>query len=280
MVPSRGWVVSVILALSLLALAKERQADGSLSVEIPASFDAVAHIVSDVASDGIIRGTAEYKTESQLSGAELAESSQYLTPNVPQGAKVFYKVRPGTLAPRNYKDSEDKGTLVIAYIVEKIDAENTRLRIESVYVPDTHHGRSTSDGSVEACEFTAIETQLKTLAQDQREAAELKEKERKEVEVRKLRRELADDQARYDALNAEVQELQKRSAQLRALSVVKTKSAAARLQSSPYAHAETMQALAKGQELDVLYRTPSWYRVRTSDGQVGWVYASFLEEVQ
>ena len=280
MVPNRGRVVSVLLlALSLVSLAKERQTDGSLTVDLPASFDTVTQVVSEIASDGIIRGTAEYKTESQMSGAEAAESSPYLTPNVPQGAKVFYKVRPGTPAPRNYKDSSDRGVLTIAYIVEKVDADNTRLIIQSVYVPESHHGNSASDGSVEACEFTAIENQLKIAAQQKRDAEELKQNEQKEVEVKRLRHQLADEQARYDALNAEVQELQKRSAQLRALSVVKTKSAAARLQSAPYAHAETKQALIKGQELDVLYRTPSWYQVRTGDGQVGWVYVSFLEVV-
>jgi len=281
MVPNRTRaILLLVLAMATLGTAKERHADGTLSTEVPSSFETVTQAVSEVASDGVIRGTAEYQTDTQILGAEAAESSPFLTPEVPQGARVFYKIRPGTLAPRNYKNSQDRGTLVIAYLVEKVDDENSRLTIESIFVPETHHGHSVSDGSVETCEFTAIETRLKTVAEQKREAEELKIKEQKELQVRSLRRELADQQGRYDALNAEVKELQKRSAQLRALSVVKTKSAAALLKSSPYAHAETFSALTQGQELDVLYRTPSWYRVRTSDGQIGWVYASFLEAVQ
>jgi hypothetical protein len=281
MVPNRSWVIlSIVLLLTTLSMAKDRHAEGSLTIDLPASFDTAVQVVSEIAADGVIRGTAEYQVESEITGAQPALSSNLLKPEPVPGASYFYKVRQGALAPRHYKDSNDAGTLVVAYTVEKITDDKSRLTIESVFVPDSHHGRSASDGSVETCEFTAIETRIKTLQQAKLEAKQRQETEQQQVRIRQLRRELADKQSQFDALNAEVQQLQKRSSELRQLSVVKAKSSAVRLQVAPYAHSRTLQALTEGEELDVLYRSSSWYRVRTSSGSIGWVYASLLEPVR
>ncbi|MGZ4815915.1 MAG: SH3 domain-containing protein, partial [Terriglobales bacterium] len=141
----------------------------------------------------------------------------------------------------------------------------------------SRHGRSASDGSVETCEFTAIEARLKMLAQAKELAKQQQEKDQQEVRVRTLRRELADQQARFDALNAQAQQLEKRFTELRQLAVVRSKSSSAQLKASSYARAANVRMLMEGEELDVLYRTTSWYRVRTHDGQVGWVFYSLLE---
>jgi len=277
MVPNRRWVIPLILVLSLASPAKDHHSDGSLAAELQVPYDTAVQVVSEVAADGTIRGTGEYATASEITGALPARSSNLLRPETPQGASVFYKVHASTIAPRHYNNSADMGTIVVAYTVEKISDDRSRLTIESIYVPDSHHGRSGSDGSVESCEFTAIETKLKKLSDMKEQAKQQQEKEQQEVRVRTLRRQLADQQARFDALNAEVQQLEKRSAELRQLSVVRSKSGEGRLKASPYARAETLRALTEGEELDVLYRTASWYRVRTNEGHVGWVYYSFLE---
>lgn len=280
MVPNRYWVIPLVLLLSMACAAKDHHSNGSLTIELPASFETASQVVADVAADGKVRGTGQYATETEITGALPAQESTLLSPTVPAGAAVFYKVRSGALSPRHYNDSSDMGTIVIAYVVEKVSDDKSRLTIESIYVPDSHHGRSASDGSVETCEFTAIEAKLKALDDMKEQAKEQQEKEQQQVRIRTLRRQLADEQARYDALNAEVQQLEKRSTELRQLSVVRSKSGDARLKVSPYARAETLQPLTEGEDLDVLYRTSAWYFVRTGQGQEGWVYYSFLEPAQ
>ena len=276
----RCWAISFLLVFSLLCAAKDRHAEGSLSVELSAPFETVIQVVSETAADGIIRGTAEYQTETQISGAVPAETSTLLRPADTPGAHVFYKVRTGAISPRHYNNSNDAGTVVVAYILEKLPEEKSRLTIESVFVPDSHHGRSASDGSVEACEFTAIETRLKTLAEAKLRAREQQEREAQQVRIRTLRRKVADQQGRFDALNAEAQQLEKRSAELRQLALVRAKSNSARLRAAPYVRANTLQSLTQGEELDVLYRTASWYKVRTVSGQTGWIYVSLVEPAQ
>jgi hypothetical protein len=281
MVRIRYWVAPLALILSVMCVAKNRRSEGALTVELATPFDTAVEVVSEAAADGTIRGTGDYATESEVTGALPATASSLLRPaEVPSGASVFYKVRSGTVAPRHYINSGDLGTVVVAYTVERISDEKSRLTIESVFVPDSRHGRSASDGSVETCEFTAIETRLKTLTLAKEQAKQQREKEQQEVRIRTLRRQLADEQSRYDALNAEVQQLEKRSLELRQLSVVRIKSSAARLKESPYAHAKVLQHLSEGEELDVLYRTTAWYRVSTSEGRIGWIYYSFLEPAQ
>jgi hypothetical protein len=280
MVPNRGWVIPLVLVLSLACAAKDRLSGGTLIVELPAPFDTATQVVSEIAADGTIRGTGEYKTESEITGALPAQYSALLTPVVPSGAAVFYKIRSSALAPRHYDNSSDMGTIVVAYTVERVSAEKSRLTIESVFVPDSRHGRNGSDGAVESCEFTAIEAKLQALAKVKEEASQKAAQEQQQVRIITLRRQLADGQSRFDALNAEVQQLEKRSAELRQLSVVRIKSSAARLKSFPYARASVLRPLSEGEELDVLYRTASWYRVRTNEGSVGWVYYSFLEPAQ
>jgi polyhydroxyalkanoate synthesis regulator phasin len=273
-------IISLAVVLSSFAIAKGRRAEGSLTVDLPASYETAVQVVSEIAADGTIRGTAQYQTESQITDAQPATSSSLLTPEPIPGASYFYKIRSTTLSPRHYKDSNDVGTLVVAYTLEKVSEEKSRLTIESVFVPDSHHGRSASDGSVETCEFTAIEARLKTLELAKQQARQREETEQQQVRIRTLRRQLAEEQSHFDALKAEVQQLQKRSMELRNLCVAKAKSSAVRLQVAPYARSQVLQALTEGEELDVLYKTSNWYRVRTSGGTIGWVYASLLEPVQ
>jgi exonuclease VII large subunit len=261
-------------------MAKDRQAEGSLAVELPVPFEMATQIVHEVASDGVIRGTAEYQAENELTGAEGAQSSPLLKRETSPTNEVFYKVRARTLAPRHYHDSNDLGTLVVAYSVDKISEEKSTLTIESIFVPDSHHGRSASDGSVETCEFTEIETRLKSLLVAKQQAKEREENEQKQVRIRNLRRQLSEEQVRFDALNAEVEQLQKRSTELRQFTRVRTKSGSVRLQAAPHARSQSVQALTEGEELSVLFKARGWYRVRTSGGQTGWVYASLLETAQ
>ena len=278
MVPNRYWAIPLLVFLSLGCFAKDRRTEGSLTVDVPASFETARQVVSEIAADGTVRGTGQYATEQQINGAMPALSSSLLQPaEIPEGASVFYKVRTGALAPRHYNNSNDQGTIVVAYTLSKVSSDKSRLTIESVFVPDSRHGRSASDGSVETCEFTAIETRLKVLEQAKELAKQQQEKDAQEVRVRTLRRELAEEQARFDALTAEAQQLDRRYEELRQLSVVRSRSSSAQLKRSPYAHADSVRTLVEGEELDVLYRTPSWYRVRTHEGQIGWVFYSLLE---
>jgi hypothetical protein len=277
----RYLLVPILTISSILSFAKDRRTEGSLTIDLPGSFEVISEVVSEIASDGTIRGTGQYATEQQITGAVPAQSSNLLQPSeIAPGAAVFYKVREGTLAPRHFNGSNDQGTLVLAYIVSRLSPEKSRLTIESVFVPDTRHGRSASDGSVETCEFTAIEARMKALAEAKALEKERKDKEEQEVRLRTLRRQLAEEQSRYDALHAQAQQLEKRSSELRQLTVVRSKSSTARLKDLPYTHADNLRSLVEGEELVVLYRTANWYRVRTHEGQIGWVFHSSLEAAQ
>jgi Bacterial SH3 domain len=274
----RSLLISAFFLLCVMSAARERSsAEGSLTAELPVPYDTALQLVSDIAANGVIPGTGEFQDETQIAGAVRANSSKLLTPVEIPGATVFYKVRERTLAPRHYKNSNDQGTLVIAYTVENISEQKSRVTIESAFVPDSHHGRSTSDGSVEACEFTVMDARLKAIELGRKQAKQRELDEQQQVHIRALKIQVAASQAQADALQTEVQQLEKRSAELRKLAVVRSKSDIAKLKESPYTRSKTLKALNIGEELRVLYRTADWCRVRTTEGEVGWVYLSFLE---
>jgi hypothetical protein len=130
-----------------------------LIVNIPLPEPEVAAVVQDIAANGIIRGTKEYNKDEFVSGAEAASSSTVF-PEWKQGGKVFYKVRPGALDPRNFKDSQDLGTLVVRYVVLPQGAKNTVLRIDALFREDLRGTVHLSNGSVESDEYRDIQDHL------------------------------------------------------------------------------------------------------------------------
>jgi Bacterial SH3 domain len=280
-------VVVVTLLCSTAAFARSRQrAAGAFSVDFPDKFDTVLRVVRDASEDGRIRGTYQYLGESELTGAAPADDSPLLRMKsrpdavVLPDAVVFYKIRQHTLSPGHFIHSTDVGTVAVRYIVEKLPGDKARLTIESVFVQDSHHGRHASDGSVETSEFVAIHAKLQAIEREESEAAQRQRTERQQATVRQLERELGDELAQIDAVNHQISELQKRSQQLRQSTLAQVKAAVAELKAAPYTRAPAIAKLERGQQLTVLGRAPYWCRVKTSDGNKGWVYQLFLEAAQ
>jgi hypothetical protein len=147
-------------ALPSAAKKKDTVAYGEgLIINIPLPEPEVAAVVQDIAASGIIRGTKEYNKDEFVSGAEATNSSTVF-PEWKQGGKVFYKVRTGALDPRNFKDSQDLGTLAVRYVVIPQGAKNTVLRIDALFKEDFRGTVHLSNGSVESDEYRDIQDHL------------------------------------------------------------------------------------------------------------------------
>ena len=52
---------------------------------------------------------------------------------------------------------------------------------------------------------------------------------------------------------------------------------AAALKAEPYTEAKTLESLAPGDAVTILWQTRSWYQVQTATGSTGWIYALLVE---
>src|SRR5450432_1570450 len=95
---------------------QESDATG-LSVSVPATEKELLQAVQDVASDGIIQGSAEYNKDEYISGADAVDGTPVF-PKWTGAGQVFYKVREHALDPRNFQEGGDSGTLAVRYVVQ------------------------------------------------------------------------------------------------------------------------------------------------------------------
>jgi hypothetical protein len=170
----------------LMARDKEKISYGEgVIVNIPLPESEVAQVVEDIAQNGLIRGTKEYNKDEFVSGAKAATSSRAFG-EWTEGGKVFYKVREQAIDPRNFKDSNDVGTLAVRYVVQPQGEKNTVLRINALFQEDFRHVTHQSDGSVETSEYKDIQEHLEAIEVMKSQTAEAQE-ERKEQLERKQR---------------------------------------------------------------------------------------------
>jgi hypothetical protein len=160
---SRGlWLLVLGVVTSLLALAAgTANHSAGLSTALPMPYRAVVEAVRAVCADGVIRGTAQYESDATIDGAKESPSSALFPPWTGSGA-VFYKTRPGAIAPSHFAGSRDRGAVTVRYVVATGPAGDTRVTIDAVFVEDSRHGRHPSQGFVEKAEFEEIANRLKT----------------------------------------------------------------------------------------------------------------------
>jgi hypothetical protein len=310
---------SVPLVLLLLLLTcptllagrtKEKLSYGEgLIVNIPVAEKEVEQVVEDVAQNGVIRGTKEYNKDEFVGGAKSADSS-HVFPAWDQGGKVFYKVRTQAIDPRNFKDSNDVGTLVVRYIVRPQGEKNTVLRIDALFEEDFRHTVHQSDGSVESAEYKDIREHLDSIEVMKKQNAEAEE-ERKEQLAKKQNLAMRNNalpasQAQRpaqpipqpagsnadtttqalppvasepppSAQAAPTQTLEQHVKDLRKQVERLVKAPGAPLKSAPFHTAGTLQLMSTGAEVLILISTPYWYGVETHDGQHGWMQRDQLE---
>ena len=233
-------------------------------------------IVKGVASDSIIRGTAMYRKAIDIEDADFAKSSTVL-PAPPGSGQVFYKVKSKVLSPEHFPASSDIGTVTVRYVVETVNPQRTHLAIDAVFVTDAGHYLYASDGSVETAEYAEIITQIKAL-----EAPKVRHHSAQAVanpgqETLGLQSSLADEQSRLAESKATEKKLQERVRQLEFNTQGRIRGQAVPLKASPYDHSTTVLSLEKGLTVTVLTTTKYWYRVRTANGDEGWIYYVFVE---
>jgi hypothetical protein len=252
---------------------------GTLVVAVDAPAADVEKAVQAVTADQIIHGTYSYDKEKTLYGAH-AELSSRAFRTEPGPGKVFYKSAEKVLAPRNFKDSADIGTVTVRYVVQAVNASRTNLQIDAVFV-DASGERHASQGSVESSEYAAIREHLAAVQDAKRQAEfDAEETARKRQEYEANQKALAKKLAEVGASGASdttLQELEVSVASLRRQVERKVNQAGAELKSAPFKSSSTLENLKPQTEVVVLILTPYWYGVETEDGHHGWVRRSDLE---
>lgn len=272
---------------------KELHYGEGLTVNVSASEADVVKAVQEVIQNGIIRGTKEYAKDEFVGGAAPVSESPVF-PAWTEGGKVFYKVRLHAIDPRNFKDSNDVGTLAVRYVVLGQDATHTVLRIDAIFVEDFRHQAHASNGSVESAEFKDINEHVESyqLMKDRAVEADREKQESSQNNPpvgstpavvsdmqQPAREEEATSSVRVDA-SAPIDDLQKKVVELRQLTERKVKAPGTSLKSAPFHSASTLHTLSQGTELLIVISTPYWYGVETHEGEHGWVLRDDLEEMQ
>lgn len=314
--------IALVLLSALLAIplpARERnsvQYGVGLIVNIPTPIAEVSEAVSDVASNGIIRGTKEYNKDEYISGAVPAKSSPLFPPFKEPGT-VFYKVRKAALNPWNFKDSSDVGTVAVRYIVQAQGEKNSILRIDALYVEDFRHAVHQSNGSVESSEYKDIQDhvgQMELMKKETEEALQEKQEHiaKKEFDLgndtellstpsasslgesssrvddsteasgsalrRSPSRPLGGESSVGSALAQDPNETpEQRIARLRREVERIVRKPGAPLKSAPFHSASTVKTLSPGTDVLVVVLSRYWLGVETHDGAHGWIRRDELE---
>jgi hypothetical protein len=247
------------------------------STEIDAPESEVLQAVGTVADNGIIQGSFEYNKDKYIGNASAATSSN-LFPEWKDPGTVFYKVRTKVLAPANFKETRDEGTLAVRYVVQSKSADKSILRIDAIFVEDFRRTPHASDGSVESAEYKDVQDHVDAL-QLQKTQARQGEKQREEELARQaLERKSADDEAvALATAQTSVQAMEQHLQELRKQAERVIKSPGAQLKSAPFHSASNLKSLDAGTEVVIIVVTPYWYGIESEGGQHGWVQRDQLE---
>lgn len=249
-----------------------------LSVSVPVSETELLQAVEDVADDGMIEGTKEYNKDEYISGADTAVNTPAFEAWKGAG-KVFYKVRKNALDPRNFKDTNDAGTLAVRYIVQHGDDKSTVLKIDAVFLDELHLRLHPSNGSVEAAEYRQIQAHLATMQVQKQQAAADVLRKQQELAAKELAAKQKEQQLAATLAQAPDESLQQHVERLRREVERVVGSAGASLRSAPFHSALSQKTLAAGAQVVILISTRYWYGVETEDGQHGWIYRGELENL-
>jgi hypothetical protein len=254
---------------------KTRKEDYGLgySTEISAPESEVLEAVDEVVNNGKIEGSKEYNKDKFIDNAFAASSAAVFEEWKGKG-KVFYKVRERVLAPMNFKESADEGTLAVRYIVQSKTAQQTILRIDALFIEDFRRTIHPSNGSVESAEYKEVQDHVDASQLQKKQAAE-NERHRQELLAKQAlerKKEEAEEmaQASSETLQQHVENLRRQLERL-------VKAPGAELKSAPFHSATSLKSLNAGTEVVILVVTPYWYGIETDDGQHGWINRAQVE---
>jgi hypothetical protein len=247
------------------------------STEISSPENEVLQAVEAIVNDGIIQGSKEYNKDKYIENASAATSSP-LFPEWKEPGKVYYKVRTGALAPLNFKESKDEGTLAVRYVVQSKDASKTILRIDAVFVEDFHRTVHASDGSVESAECQDVENQIDAVEAEKKQSEELEKQRLTKLAGQDLeRKRLADETSALAAAQSSAETLNQHLVALRHQAERVVRAPGGQLKSAPFHSATNVKSLEAGAEVVIVIVTRYWYGVETTDGQHGWINHGQLE---
>ncbi len=248
-----------------------------LSTEISAPESRVLEAVEAIVNNGIIQGSKEFNKDKYIEKASAVTSSP-LFPEWKEPGKVYYKVRTDVLAPLDFKDSKDEGTLAVRYIVQSKDASKTILRIDAVFVENFHRTVHASDGHVENAESQDIQDHIETAEAEKKQSDE-SEKQRKEKLARETleRKQQTEVASTLAAAQHSAQTVDQRLDYLRHQAERVVKAPGGQLKTAPFQSATNVKSLEAGAEVVIVIITPYWYGVETTDGQHGWINHAQLE---
>jgi hypothetical protein len=271
------WLAFAVAPLRGREHKKKEEYGQSLSMEIAAPASEVLQAVQAVVENGIIKGSFEYNKDKYIEHANSATSSS-LFPQWTEAGTVFYKIRAKVLAPANFKETADEGTLAVRYVVQSRDASRTILRIDAVFAEDFRRTVHPSDGSVEGAEYKDIQDQVDALELQKTQAQQGEKQRQEELARRALERKSEDDEAAaLAAAQTSVQGLEQHVQDLRREAERVIKAPGAQLKSAPFHTASNLKSLDTGTEVVIIVATPYWYGVETEDGQHGWIHREQLE---
>jgi hypothetical protein len=247
------------------------------STEITSPESEVLKAVEAIVNNGIIQGSKEYNKDKYIENA-IAATSSPLFPEWKEPGKVYYKIRTGVLAPLNFKESKDEGTLAVRYVVQSKDASKTILRIDAVFVEDFHRTVHPSDGSVENAERQDIQDHIDAVEAEKKQIEQGEKQRQEKLTTQTLERKReADEASTLAAAQTSAQTLDQHLEDLRHQAERVVKAPGGQLKTAPFHSATNVKSLEAGAEVVILIVTPYWYGVETTDGQHGWISRRELE---
>jgi hypothetical protein len=250
------------------------------STEVSAPENDVLQAVQAVVNDGMIEGSKEYIKDKFIDKADSADSSP-LFPAWDGPGKIFYKVREKVLAPTNFKESNDEGTLAVRYVVQSKDASRTILRIDAIFVENFRRVAHPSDGSVESAEYRNIQDRVDAIELDKKETVDAERHREEELAKRSLeQKNELDEAAALAAAEGSSEKLDQHVQSLRHQLERLIKAPGGELKAAPFHTATTLKALPAGSDVVILVVTSYRYADETEDGQHGWIHRSQLEPLQ
>ncbi len=245
--------------------------------EFLAPINDVRQAVISVQKDNIIHGTLIFDKEPVLTDAEAVDSTPLFDPWQGPG-EVYYKIRNKAIAPRHFLESADQGTIGVRYVIIPVTEDRTRVKVDAVYIENSHKTTHASDGSVEKAEINEIKDALDSLQQAAMDAADARRRQLSAELVRQsYARQREDESTRVTNAQTSEKQMQEEITSLRHELERRVKAPGADLKAAPFQSAATLKTLSAYNEVVILIITPHWLGVETPEGQRGWLPLEQLE---
>jgi hypothetical protein len=282
------WSSAIVLLAGLFMLGVQARLAGARAQELRSSGFAgelvaskadVLQAVNEVLEDQIIHGTWIFDKDRTLMDATVVTSTPLFAPWKGPG-QAFYKIRKDAIAPRHFMDSADQGTIAVRYIVIPEQEGRTRVRIDAVYVENTHRTVHASDGTVESSEYKAIQEHLQTIQLDAQAAADMKRRrDSADLVKQTVIRRREDERSLLASTQSSVKDIEEHLKDLRHELERRVKAPGTDLKAAPFQSSAKVVSLPAHTEVVIAIVTSHWYGVETPDGQRGWIAIEQLESL-